>query len=246
VNHALGSRFANQALGAANQLSGIRSLCLRSLAGLSDCVAHGGAHVAVPGALLQRLPVTLLCGLVLGHGFLGGKGWTSQSDPLRDSHEYELPANVWSAELGTLLLKMTARQHDARYANAREVLDVLDQIARDERALGASRTRELYELAVERAAGPNQAEALLALARFQRASKAAGARDAALGSYRRVLERFPDTRFGALAQDVLFVLEHLSVGGIAPDFEDVDVEGRAFKLSDYRGKVVVLDFWGFW
>ena len=36
------------------------------------------------------------------------------------------------------------------------------------------------------------------------------------------------------------------VGNLAPDFEAKDVEGKAFKLSDYRGKVVLLDFWGFW
>jgi hypothetical protein len=35
------------------------------------------------------------------------------------------------------------------------------------------------------------------------------------------------------------------VGG-KPDFEAVDADGVAFKLSDYRGKVVLLDFWGFW
>ncbi len=38
----------------------------------------------------------------------------------------------------------------------------------------------------------------------------------------------------------------VEVGGTAPDFDAVDGEGVAFKLSDYRGKVVLLDFWGFW
>jgi len=38
----------------------------------------------------------------------------------------------------------------------------------------------------------------------------------------------------------------LQVGYLAPDFEAVDMEGKRFKLSDYRGKVVALDFWGFW
>ena len=36
------------------------------------------------------------------------------------------------------------------------------------------------------------------------------------------------------------------VGGTPPDFEAKDVDGASFKLSDYRGKVVMLDFWGFW
>ena len=32
----------------------------------------------------------------------------------------------------------------------------------------------------------------------------------------------------------------------APEIEGNDLDGVAFKLSDYRGKVVVLDFWGDW
>jgi cytochrome oxidase Cu insertion factor (SCO1/SenC/PrrC family) len=33
------------------------------------------------------------------------------------------------------------------------------------------------------------------------------------------------------------------VGQLAPDLEGEDIEGTRFRLSDYRGKVVVLDFW---
>ncbi|MDA7979091.1 MAG: redoxin domain-containing protein [Pirellulales bacterium] len=38
----------------------------------------------------------------------------------------------------------------------------------------------------------------------------------------------------------------LQIGMEAPDIEGTDVDDVAFKLSDYRGKVVVLDFWGDW
>ena len=44
----------------------------------------------------------------------------------------------------------------------------------------------------------------------------------------------------------LFQLRNLYIGALAPDIEGVDLNGVAFKLSDYRGKVVVLDFWGDW
>lgn len=36
------------------------------------------------------------------------------------------------------------------------------------------------------------------------------------------------------------------IGQKAPEIKGKDTEGKAFKLSDYRGKVVVLDFWGDW
>ena len=43
-----------------------------------------------------------------------------------------------------------------------------------------------------------------------------------------------------------FEKERLQIGMEAPDIEGVDLDGKAFKLSDYRGKVVVVDFWGDW
>jgi thiol-disulfide isomerase/thioredoxin len=41
-----------------------------------------------------------------------------------------------------------------------------------------------------------------------------------------------------------YLREHreLAVGKLAPEIEGVDLDGRTFRLSDYRGKVVVLDF----
>lgn len=36
------------------------------------------------------------------------------------------------------------------------------------------------------------------------------------------------------------------IGESAPDFELSDLDGRKVKLSDYRGKVVVLNFWATW
>ena len=36
------------------------------------------------------------------------------------------------------------------------------------------------------------------------------------------------------------------IGNQAPDITGADIDGVPFKLSDYRGKVVVLDFWGDW
>jgi hypothetical protein len=50
---------------------------------------------------------------------------------------------------------------------------------------------------------------------------------------------------GELAGAELFGIRRLSVGKEAPDLDGADQDGKRFKLSDYRGKVVLLDFWSF-
>ena len=51
---------------------------------------------------------------------------------------------------------------------------------------------------------------------------------------------------GAQVQVQVHSPADLAIGKVAPEISGVDVDGRKFKLSDYRGKVVVLDFWGDW
>ena len=53
-------------------------------------------------------------------------------------------------------------------------------------------------------------------------------------------------RVAERAAGALFVAERLQIGMVAPDIEAPDLDGVTFKLSDYRGKVVVIDFWGDW
>src|SRR5262249_13186277 len=52
-----------------------------------------------------------------------------------------------------------------------------------------------------------------------------------------------DGTIGEKARAELFEIHHLCVGKEAPDIEGQDQDGQRFKLSDYRGKVVLLDFW---
>src|SRR5262245_37861413 len=47
----------------------------------------------------------------------------------------------------------------------------------------------------------------------------------------------------ARAKTELYEIRFLSVGKTAPDIEGDDQDGKRFKLSDYRGKVVLLYFW---
>jgi hypothetical protein len=61
-----------------------------------------------------------------------------------------------------------------------------------------------------------------------------------------VVKEIPETSSGRRAAGVLYERDHLQIGMVAPDFTAKDQDGKEFKLSDYRGKVVMLDFWGFW
>lgn len=54
------------------------------------------------------------------------------------------------------------------------------------------------------------------------------------------------SNLGARAKSNLYELRHLSIGKVAPEIDGEDIDGNPIKLSDYRGKVVVLDFWGDW
>jgi len=53
-------------------------------------------------------------------------------------------------------------------------------------------------------------------------------------------------QLGPLANIQEFKLAHLSVGGVAPEITGKDIFGKPLKLSDFRGKIVLLDFWGDW
>ena len=47
-------------------------------------------------------------------------------------------------------------------------------------------------------------------------------------------------------KDLKYKVTHLVVGCEAPEIEGFDQDGKKFRLSDYRGKVVLLPFWGIW
>ncbi|MFQ5653938.1 MAG: peroxiredoxin family protein [Planctomycetota bacterium] len=71
------------------------------------------------------------------------------------------------------------------------------------------------------------------------------------GLLEQVLDRYQDLEhyrgdLGHAAKGDLFELRNLAIGKVAPEIEGEDIFARSFRLSEYRGKVVVLDFWGNW
>ena len=55
--------------------------------------------------------------------------------------------------------------------------------------------------------------------------------------------KFRNTTVGETAKSELYAIRNLGVGKLAPDIVGKDQDGTPFKLSDYRGKVVLLYFW---
>jgi hypothetical protein len=66
----------------------------------------------------------------------------------------------------------------------------------------------------------------------------------AVKSYGDVKLRGDDT-IAKLCGTILFEIRNLRVGKKAPDIEGEDQNGRRFRLSEYRGKVILLDFWSY-
>ncbi len=123
--------------------------------------------------------------------------------------------------------------------------EVAQLVARERRWLGEEGVRGVLERIYEenKVAGAVLA-AGTALAR--RLERDEDGEQRAHAIYRSLIERFPGRREARELDDMLFVKENLVVGKLAPELEGETVDGAAVKLSDFRGKIVVLDFWGFW
>lgn len=121
-----------------------------------------------------------------------------------------------------------------------ERLDELaDRMPRFAHHLGVEGTLERLDLLHKSNARIDvQAACMLARARVK-----PGSQDDLKNQLRAVIAFAPDTASGHRARGQLFEVEHLQVGCQAPEIRGTTLEGQPFKLSDYRGKVVVLEFW---
>jgi peroxiredoxin len=52
--------------------------------------------------------------------------------------------------------------------------------------------------------------------------------------------------YGKRILQFINAVTNISPGHVAPDFELKDIQGKSQKLSDYKGKYILLDFWASW
>ncbi len=64
--------------------------------------------------------------------------------------------------------------------------------------------------------------------------------------YDSLSQRLKETETAKVFKKSLDALRNTAIGVIAPDFTQNDINGAPVKLSSFRGKYVLLDFWASW
>ena len=126
--------------------------------------------------------------------------------------------------------------------------DLLGLLAMERRAVGDEAFEGYFErVASDSKVANNRVVALFIHGDWLSRSSDQAARERGAELLRRAID-VEGAEESALApvRDRLYELENLVIGAVAPDFAGETATGESFRLSDQRGKVVVLDFFGFW
>ena len=129
------------------------------------------------------------------------------------------------------------------HTESKAIGDIVDYLPKVARMAGRPAGSLLSDIADNHTDKTVRVKALLARARQNGAADKA---EQAVADLEVVMELTTDADLLAEAKEALAEVTKLAVGTVAPEIDGVDVDGVKFKLSDYRGKVVLLDFWGFW
>ncbi|HEB52591.1 MAG TPA: hypothetical protein ENI87_04965 [bacterium] len=141
-------------------------------------------------------------------------------------------------------IKWAVKTLNSDHADSAAIADVVDYLPMAAtKGAGRNATKLLGRIAEQHGDAEVRAKALLARAAFKTER---GDSSGAIADLKAVQSVSKDEDLLAEAKDLLAEVQKFAIGAVAPEIEGVDTDGVAFKLSDYRGKVVLLDFWGFW
>jgi len=134
------------------------------------------------------------------------------------------------------------------HASSAKLGDFMERAASIGRLIGADEAREAMTKIIKENPDKNiQASAYLARAGMFRGKELTDTqKEQKAADLAMVVKLAPDSIMAMRAEAPAFKKNRLQIGMVAPDIEGTDFNGTKFKTSDYRGKVVVLDFWGDW
>jgi len=129
-----------------------------------------------------------------------------------------------------------------RFAERRELAVLPNWLARDDNP-------EWAEKHLRRLSEKNPAADVQTMARYSLGTLLKNKDEASQQEAEKLLQSVA-AEPGRLAEQAKRDLEDIrgprALGKPAPEINGDDLDGKAFNLSDYKGKVVLLDFWGFW
>jgi len=217
-------------------------------------VAQGGSHTASSSASpeYQKLVADYEAAKkravpVVNHGEFARRALDAAG---KANGEEQVPFLVFAAQNGrsakttTQAVDLLLRDH-VESPGLRGLLENYEVLAS---TLDADKGRELLARVIARSPHP-LVRALALNLEGQRVLNARGASDEEKEQARARLAEAQKLAAGTDLADRLAGKggnPNLQIGMPVPDIAGEDIDGTAFKLSDYRGKVVVLDFWGFW
>lgn len=140
-------------------------------------------------------------------------------------------------------VKWAVKTLASEHVESKAIGDIVDYLPKVSRMAGRSARSLLNDVADNHSDKNVRVKALLARARQ---NGAADKTEQAVADLELVQTLTKDADLLEEAKEALAEVTKLAVGTAAPEIAGVDVDGVNFKLSDYRGKVVLLDFWGFW
>jgi hypothetical protein len=156
--------------------------------------------------------------------------------------------HVKSPELGSAMRLITSQLQGAavRMAGGPTEPSADEQKAAAERE--AKVQAQLAKVIAENPHADVKAQTLLARANIvlQARTVDEAKKPAAIADVREASKLAVDKTLKAQADGILYEQDHLAIGMTVPEIEGPDLDGVSFKLSDYRGKVVLLDYWGYW
>lgn len=134
----------------------------------------------------------------------------------------------------------------AEHANSEWFGDVLTQLFKDRRTVGEEKTLDLFETVISKSeSAESRSGAMFQAASMLLKSKEADSVKRGEDYLAKIEANYAETSW-AKKVSAMRAVAAVQVGKMAPNFTGKTIDGFEFDLEDYKGKVVMLDFYGFW